>query len=91
MANSTKQDNIEVEVDEGGTTPAPTPRHVKAESPIIRSSWENPFVIDDETTFEDDSDVEFLEARVVPKKEPSDGIVDMTMVSRMFPQVQLSC
>jgi hypothetical protein len=73
------QDNELFEVDEDRSTPAPL--QVKPESPIIRSGRENAIIVID-----DDSDVEFLEERIRPtrpKKEPSDGIVDMTMVSRI--------
>ncbi|KAE9371341.1 hypothetical protein N431DRAFT_491713 [Stipitochalara longipes BDJ] len=84
------QDDDHVEVIEDRSTPAPraqrinTPhphtQRVKSESPIIQSRWDNAIVIEDDSKFEDDSDVEFLEERIRPKTEPSDGIVDMIMV-----------
>jgi hypothetical protein len=78
LAEIDYQGNELVDIDEDRSTPAP-PSQVKPESPVIRNRWENAIIIIDE-----DSDVEFLEERIrptSPKTEPSDGIVDMTMVS----------
>ncbi|KAH8792783.1 hypothetical protein F5882DRAFT_487080 [Hyaloscypha sp. PMI_1271] len=74
------QDNDHIEVDEDRSTPAPLSKRVKSEPPIFQSSQDNPVVINEDPSFEDDSDVEFIEERVRTKREPFDNIIiDMTM------------
>jgi hypothetical protein len=76
-----KQENEYIEVDEDRSTPAPPSERIKSEPPMFQSSQDNPIVINEGPSFEDNSDVEFIEARVRTKKEPFDNIiVDMTMV-----------
>jgi hypothetical protein len=76
-----KQDNDHIEVDEDRSTPAPPSKRIKSEPPMFQSNQDNPIVINEDPSFEDDSDVEFIEERVRTKKEPLNNlIIDMTMV-----------
>jgi hypothetical protein len=57
---------------------------------MFQSSQDNPVVINEDPSFEDDSDVEFIEERVRTKREPFDNIIiDMTMV-RLIPHSPLN-
>jgi hypothetical protein len=52
---------------------------------MFRGNLDNPIIIDEDAMSRDDSDdVEFIEERPVrPNQEPSDGIIDLVMVSTM--------
>jgi hypothetical protein len=84
-----KQENEYIEVDEDRSTLAPPSERIKSEPPMFQSSQDNPIIINEDPSFEDNSDVEFIEARFRTKKEPFDNIiVDMTMVR---PNPSLQC
>jgi hypothetical protein len=78
-------------VDEDRSTQTLPPKRIKSEPPMFQSTQDNPIIINDASLIEDDSDVEFIEERVLAKKEPMDSIlVDMTMVNTASFPAQLS-